>query len=74
MQRFTGKHSATGCLPGGLLRTSDSLSHMTALVVESKLKILVEVDKKDHSKTEICKEYGLATFVNDRKKIESVAA
>jgi hypothetical protein len=49
---------------------------MTALVVESKLKILAEVDKKDCSKTEICKAYGIAnstlsTFVKDREKIES---
>jgi hypothetical protein len=52
---------------------------MTALVVESKLKILAEVDKKDRRKTEICKEYEIAnstlsTFVKDREKIESVAA
>ena len=50
---------------------------VTCLTLNEKRQILAEVDRKVKSKTEICKEYGLAkstlsTFLKNREKIENV--
>jgi transposase-like protein len=47
--------------------------------IDFKLKVIAAVDKKDRSKTEICKEFNIAnstlsTFLRDRQKIEEAAS
>lgn len=47
--------------------------------IDFKLKLIAAVDKKDHSKSEICKEFNIAnstlsTFLRDRQKIEAAAS
>jgi transposase-like protein len=56
--------------------TANKKRKLQSYTLDFKLKILTEVDKKDRSKTDICKEYGLAnstlaTFIKIREKIES---
>jgi hypothetical protein len=40
--------------------TANKMRKLQSYTLDFKLKILTEVDKKDRSKTDICKEYGLA--------------